>query len=99
MLAELTACDDGCCVDQSGGLWVIRLRGSRVNDLLLRIGNAASLPRTGEAHVSRVAELPVLSLCLRNGETLLLIDCAYAEHLLNWIRLTVHDFGEACAMP
>lgn len=90
--AELSTAVDGVCLDQSGGLWVLRLQGERTSDLLLRIGNAASVPLPGEAHVSRMAELPVLSLSVKAGETLLLIDRVYVEHLLSWIRVTLADF-------
>ena len=85
---RLPPTDDGCCVDQSGGVWVLRLTGKGVEDLLLRIGNNASVPRPGEAHVSRIADMAVMSLCVTAGETLLVVDRAYAEHLLNWIRVT-----------
>ncbi len=91
LLAELSPTEDGCCVDQSGGLWVLRLSGARVPDLLLRIGNAASVVSPGQAHVSRIAELTVLALCIKAGETLLLLDRAYVEHLLGWIRVTAAD--------
>jgi hypothetical protein len=93
LLAELPPTDDGCCVDQSGGLWVLRLSGARVPDLLLRIGNAACVVSPGQAHVSRMAELTVLSLCIKPGETLLLLDRSYVEHLLGWMRATAADLS------
>jgi hypothetical protein len=82
----------GCCVDQSGGFWVLKAAGERVGDLLLRIGSTASLPALGEAHVSRVAEIPVLTMSVNPGETLMVVDRVYAEHLLSWIRVTAADF-------
>lgn len=93
LLSLLQPTLEGCCVDQSGGLWVLRLTGSRVADLLLRIGNAASVPEPGAAHVTRIADMAVLSLCVKAGEILLVVDRAYAEHLLNWIRATLGDLG------
>jgi sarcosine oxidase gamma subunit len=90
--SELSAAVDGVCLDQSGGLWVMRVQGERTRDLLLRIGSEASVPAPGEARISRIAELPVLSLSVKPGETLLLVDRVYAEHLLNWIRVTLADF-------
>lgn len=90
--SELSTAVEGVCLDQSGGLWVLRLQGERTRDLMLRIGNEASIPNPGAAHICRIAELPVLSLSVKPGETLLLIDRAYAEHLLNWIRATLADF-------
>jgi sarcosine oxidase gamma subunit len=94
--SELSS-SDGCCIDQSGGVWVLRVSGARVQDLLVRIGGLASTPRPGEAHVTRIAELAVLSVCVKPAEVLLVIDRAYAEHLLNWIRATVQDFGVVSA--
>lgn len=90
--AELPS-SDGCCIDQSGGVWVLRLSGERVQDLLVRIGSLASVTRPGEAHVSRIAELTVLSVCVKPGEMLLVLDRAYAEHLMKWVRATVQDFS------
>jgi len=85
----------GCCVDQTGGFWVLKATGERVEDLLLRIGSTASPPAIGEAHVSRVAEVAVLTMSVNPGETLLIVDRAYAEHLLNWVRVTAADFDYA----
>ena len=70
----------------------MRVQGVRTRDLLLRIGNEASVPTPGESRISRIAELPVVSLSVKPGETLLLLDRVYAEHLLNWIRVTLADF-------
>ena len=95
LLRELPPTEDGCCVDQSGGWWALRTTGARVPDLLLRIGNAAAVAPIGHAHMSRMADLPVMSLCVRPREWLLLVDRAYAEHLLDWIRVTVADFAGA----
>lgn len=88
----LSAAVDGCFVDQSGGVWVLRVRGERTRDLLLRVGNEASVPEPGEARVSRIAELPVMSLSVKTEETLLLVDRVYAEHLFRWVRVTAGDF-------
>jgi hypothetical protein len=37
----------------------------------------------------------VLALCVRAGETLLVVDRAYTEHLMGWIRETLLDFPES----
>jgi hypothetical protein len=95
LLKERTArSSHGCCVDQSGGFWVLKATGERVGDLLLRIGSTASLPAIGEAHVSRVAEIPVLTMSVNPGETLMVVDRLLAEHLLSWIRITAADFDQ-----
>lgn len=82
----------GCLVEQTGGLWVWRVSGARTRDLLLRLGSSASIPALGEASSSRVAELPVLALCIHAGQILLLAERVYADHLLGWIGETAADF-------
>jgi sarcosine oxidase gamma subunit len=83
---------EGCIVDQTGGLWAWRVTGARTHDLLLRVGSSASIPALGEARSSRVAELPVLALCVHEGQIMLLVERVYSEHLLGWIRATAADF-------
>jgi sarcosine oxidase gamma subunit len=82
---------DGCVVDQSGGLRVLRASGERVFDLLMRLGSAASAPKSGESRRSRLADISVLALCVVPSETLLVVDRVHAEHLLAWIRQTADD--------
>jgi sarcosine oxidase gamma subunit len=91
--AATTSATDGCFVDLTGGLRVVRLRGERSADVLRRLGSAASIPATGEARRSRMADLAVLALSVRSSETLLVLDRAYVPHLLAWIRETVLDFA------
>ncbi len=88
---QLASAADGCMVDQSGGIWAVRVCGPRIGDLLLRLGATASIPAVGEARTSRIAELSVLALCVRAGEVLLLVERVYADHLLEWIRATIRD--------
>ncbi len=83
---------DACLVDQTGGWTVLRIGGSRAVDLLLRLGSTTAVPTPGRAVIGRLAELTVLSLCLADGERLLIVDRGYAEHLLGWIRATAGDF-------
>jgi sarcosine oxidase gamma subunit len=89
---KLTGVADGCLVNLSGGLQVLRVTGERIADLLSRLGGTASVPRPGEARRSRMADVPVLALSVRTGETLLVVDRAYAGHLVGWIRETLLDF-------
>ncbi len=92
--ARLAGSADGCLVDLSGGLKVLRVSGERLADLLCRLGGTASVPRPGEARRSRLADVAVLALCRRPGEVLLLVDRAYAEHLTGWIRETLRDLSD-----
>ena len=48
--------------------------------VLERIGSAGSIPALGEARTGRLAELPVLSLSVREGEFVLLVERVYSEH-------------------
>jgi heterotetrameric sarcosine oxidase gamma subunit len=93
--ARLASVPDGCLVNLSGGLKVLRVTGERPAELLCRLGGTASVPRPGEAPRSRLADVPVVALSVRPGETLLLVDRAYAEHLMGWIRETLLDFEDA----
>ena len=91
--ARLAACAEGCMVELTGGLRVVRLTGLGIADLLCRLGGTASAPAPGEAKRSRMADVPVLAISLRAGETLLVVDRVYLPHLLGWIRETLLDFG------
>ena len=89
---KLAAAAEGCMVDLTAGMQIVRLTGLRIPELLCRLGGTASVPAPGEARRSRVADVPVLTLSLRAGEALLLVDSAYLPHLLAWIRETLLDF-------
>jgi len=92
LIARLTPAVDGCVVELTGGLRIVRLTGLRIADLLCRLGGTASVPAIGAACRSRMADVPVLALSVRAGETLLLVDRGYLPHLLAWIRETLLDF-------
>ncbi len=82
---------DGCMVDQTGGLCVLRAQGPNAGDLLLRLGSCESLPAIGEARSGRWAELTVLVACVEAGHYMLVVERVYMEHLLGWIRATAAD--------
>jgi sarcosine oxidase gamma subunit len=88
---QLAAAPDGCMVNQTGGMGVLRVRGEKAGDLLLRLGAATAIPNLGEARSGRLAELQVLTACLVSGEFLLLVERVYANHLLEWIGATAAD--------
>ena len=93
--ARLAGLADGCLVSLTGGLQVLRVTGERIADLLCRLGGTGSIPRPGEARRSRMADVPVLAVSLTARETLLVVDRAYTEHLMGWIRETLLDFADA----
>jgi sarcosine oxidase gamma subunit len=82
---------DGCVVDQTGGIRVWRITGVRIADLLTRLGAPSTIPALGEARTSRLAELTVMALCVRDGEVMLLVDRVYATHLRAWMAEIVAD--------
>lgn len=82
----------GCLVDQTGGLWVWELTGERCLDLFHRLGSIASVPAPGQARTSRMADLPVMVLCIEPGRYLWVVERVYAQHLMEWIDRTVRDF-------
>jgi sarcosine oxidase gamma subunit len=86
---------DGCMVEQTGGIRVLRVQGLKAKDLLQRLGSDSAIPEPGEARSGRLAELQVLTLCIQSGEFLLLVERAYKDHLLEWIAATVADFAKA----
>jgi hypothetical protein len=89
--AMLAACAEGCMVELTGGLRIVRLTGLRIADLLCRLGGTGSVPIPGEARRSRIADVAVLAISLRAGETLLVIERVHLPHLLAWIRETLLD--------
>jgi hypothetical protein len=95
-LADVT---DGCLVELTGALRVLRLTGSKVSDLLCRLGSSACVPRPGEARRGRLADVPVLTVAVRADEVLLVVDRVYLSHLLAWIRETLLDLAEGVSRP
>jgi sarcosine oxidase gamma subunit len=91
IMAQLIDAPDGCAVDQTGGLWALRIRGARVGELLMRLGSDRLIPPPGAVRSGRIAEILVLALSVRAGETLLVFDRLHAEHLLGWIGATAGD--------
>jgi Sarcosine oxidase, gamma subunit family len=88
---QLAAAAGGCMVNQTGGILVLRARGDKSGDLLLRLGSATAIPGPGEAHSGRLAELQVLTVCVQPSEYLLLVERVYANHLVEWIGATAAD--------
>lgn len=94
-LAALTAglgdATGGHVVDLTGGVRMVRLTGAGAADLLSRLGGSTPAA-LGEARRARLADVPVLAVRVRVAETLLVVDRAYAEHLLGWIDATLADW-------
>lgn len=88
---QLAAAPDGCMVNQTGGICVLRVQREKAGDLLLRLGAATAIPNLGEARSGRLAELQVLTACVLPKEYLLLVERVYVNHLLEWIWATAAD--------
>jgi hypothetical protein len=88
---QLAAAPDGCMVNQTGGISVLRVQREKAGDLLLRLGAATAIPNLGEARSGRLAELQVLTACVLPKEYLLLVERVYVNHLLEWIGATAAD--------
>jgi hypothetical protein len=88
---QLAAAPDGCMVNQTGGICVLRAQREKAGDLLMRLGAATAIPKLGEARSGRLAELQVLTACVLPKEYLLLVERVYANHLLEWIGATAAD--------
>lgn len=82
---------DGCVVDLTGGVRVVRVRGPRAGDFLRRLGAVSAIPNPGEALSGRLADLNVLTVCLSREHFLLLVERVYAAHLMDWMRCTADD--------
>ena len=91
--ARLAGAADGCMVDQTGGICVLRVQGRRCGDLLQRMGAATAIPGLGLARGGRLAEVHVLTACIQEGEFLLFVERVYADHLVEWMRTTAADFS------
>ena len=89
---SLAQCSDACLVVQTGGILAVTVSGARTPDLMCRLGSPASIPRAGETRTGRFADITVTVVGLADTEMLLLVDRAYADHLLEWIRATIADF-------
>jgi sarcosine oxidase gamma subunit len=89
--ALVDSSNDGCVVDQTGGLLALRAQGEGIAELFARMGGHGTLPTPGEARRSRMADVPVLAIQARLGEILLIVERVYAEHLIDWLRLSAAD--------
>jgi sarcosine oxidase gamma subunit len=82
---------DGCVVNQTGAYRAWEIAGDRASDFMARL-SSAPLPALGEASMSRIAELTVMTLSVEAGSTLVLVDRLYSQHLAGWMAETLADF-------
>jgi heterotetrameric sarcosine oxidase gamma subunit len=91
LLTSAAALEDGCVVDQRGGLLVVRASGPAVPDLLARKTGHGAIPAVGESRRARFAEIAVSLVKIRADEVLLIVDRIYAPHLMAAIRASAAD--------
>ena len=84
---------DGCLVELTGGLLPLHVRGGGLAALLARTAGTHVAPRPGECRTGRLADVPVTLLGLESEEVLMLVERAYAAHVLATIRVTAEDLG------
>ncbi|HYM26764.1 MAG TPA: hypothetical protein VET66_01320 [Steroidobacteraceae bacterium] len=93
---RLAHAPDGCCIDLTGGMQVLRVAGARSSAFLGRLGGTGAVPRAAESRRGRLADVPVQLIGLAGPagalETRLVVERVYAPHLLGWIRETLADF-------
>lgn len=89
---RLVTAPGGYVVELSGGLRAIRVRGARLDELLRRLGGVGVGQRPNDARRGRLADVQVLVLSVRPREVSLVVDRAYAAHLLGWIQATLADW-------
>jgi sarcosine oxidase gamma subunit len=90
---------DGCFVDQTHGLCVLRAGGEQLLDLLSRLGGNDLFPLLGDSKRGRLAEVPVLTLKVQPKETLLVVERTYVDHLMDWIQETAVDLHLVTVPP
>jgi len=83
--------EDGCVIDQRGGLLVIRADGPAAADLLALKSGHGTFPAIGESRRARFAEIAVSIVKIRADEVLLIVDRIYAPHLMASIRTSAAD--------
>src|ERR1700728_4171735 len=91
-IAELSESgQDGCFVDQTHGLCVLRAGGEQLPDLFSRLGGNDLIPLLGDSKRGRLADVSVLVLKVQQKEILFVVDRTYVEHLVDWVQETVTD--------
>ena len=86
-MAELTDPALACAVDLLDGVLALELQGPQVDDLLLRLVDSSSLPRSpGSAVRARLAEIAVTLVRLKPDQMWLLAEPPQAHYLKSWLE-------------
>jgi heterotetrameric sarcosine oxidase gamma subunit len=89
------ALNDGCVVDQRGGMLVFRARGKEVANLVARTAGHGAMPAIGESRRTRLADVAVMLVKVQAEESLFVVDRIYAPHVMASIRASAADIDIA----
>ena len=76
-----------CAVDQSDGVFALELQGPQLDDLLLRLVDSRSLPRSrGTASRARLADIAITLVRHESDRLWMLAERPQAHYLMNWLN-------------
>jgi sarcosine oxidase gamma subunit len=76
-----------CAVDQTDGVLVLELQGQQLDDLLLRLVDSRSLPRSpGTAFRARLADITITLVRHESDRLWMLAERPQAHYLMNWLN-------------
>ena len=76
-----------CAVDQSDGVLALELQGQQLDDLLLRLIDSHSLPRSpGTASRARLADITITLVRHESDRVWMLAERPQAHYLMNWLN-------------
>jgi sarcosine oxidase gamma subunit len=76
-----------CAVDQSDGVFALELQGPHLDDLLLRLVDSRSLPRSpGTASRARLADITITLVRHESDRLWMLAERPQAHYLMNWLN-------------
>jgi sarcosine oxidase gamma subunit len=76
-----------CAVDQTDGVLALELQGPQLDDLLLRLVDSRSLPRSpGTASRARVVDIAVTLVRHESDRLWMLAERPQAHYLMNWLN-------------
>ncbi|MEY3124057.1 MAG: Sarcosine oxidase, gamma subunit family [Pseudomonadota bacterium] len=76
-----------CAVDQTDGVLALELQGPQLDDLLLRLVDSRSLPRSpGTASRARLADITITLVRHESDRLWMLAERPQADYLMNWLK-------------
>jgi heterotetrameric sarcosine oxidase gamma subunit len=76
-----------CAVDQTDGVLALELQGPQLDDLLLRLVDSRSLPRSrGTASRARLADIAITLVRHESDRLWMLAERPQAHYLMNWLN-------------